>query len=80
MLHHADTNGAVIINMGELNSENKDRKKQETLFGPNIGVVNPGPAWTEDGKKKTVEDQLTPEVVKEWIAKSKEVSHLTFLN
>ena len=80
MLRHADTNGTVIINMGELSGENKDNKKQETLFGPNIGVVNSGPAWTEHGKKQTVEDQLTPEVVKEWIAKSKEVSRLTFLN
>jgi hypothetical protein len=69
---------AVIIDMGDLNDiTNRDNnKKQDTLFGPNIGVVNGGPAWTDaSGKQKQpLTDHLTPDVVKGWIAKSKEVS------
>jgi hypothetical protein len=69
---------AVVINMGDLNAganseANKKDKKQDSLFGPNIGVVNAGPKWTEGNAKKAVEDQLTPDVVNAWIAKSKEV-------
>jgi hypothetical protein len=63
--------------MGDLSDiTNRDNKKQDTLFGPNIGVVTSGPAWTDASKKEKqpVVDQLTPDVVKGWIAKSKEVS------
>jgi hypothetical protein len=70
---------AVIIDMGDLSDiTNKDKKTQDTLFGPNIGVVTSGPAWTEasEKEKKPTVDNLTPEVVKGWIAKSKEVSGL----
>jgi hypothetical protein len=64
---------AVVIDMGDLSDKDK---KQDTLFGPNIGVVTSGPTWTEVSakEKQPVTDQLTPEVVKGWIAKSKEVS------
>lgn len=48
-------------------------KSNDTLFGPNIGVLGAGPKWTERTDKS--EDVLTPEVVKGWIAKSKEVSN-----
>ena len=77
---------AIVINMGDLrpatNSDSNDKdKKQDSLFGPNIGVMSPGPKWTEGNEKKIDEDQLTPDVVKGWIAKSKEVRmerpHLT---
>lgn len=47
-------------------------KSNDTLFGPNIGVLGTGPDWTERPDKS--EDVLTPEVVKNWIAKSKDVS------
>jgi hypothetical protein len=48
----------------------------ETLFGPHIGAVPPGPAWTEPapaqpGAKQ--QDELTLDVLKGWIAKSKDV-------
>jgi hypothetical protein len=70
---------AVVINMGDLrtgtNSDSTDKdKKQDSLFGPNIGVMSSGPKWTEGNEKKIDDDQLTPDVVKSWIAKSKEVS------
>jgi hypothetical protein len=71
---------AVVIDMGDLggtgNSDaNKKDKKQDSLFGPNIGIVSSGPKWTENNEKKALEDQLTQDVVKGWIAKSKEVCH-----
>ena len=46
--------------------------KNDRLFGPNIGVLGTGPEWTERPDKS--DDVLTPEIVKGWIAKSKEVS------
>ena len=51
-------------------------KKHETLFGPALGPVNNGPAWTNYGKVENTKDELTQETVKAWIAKSKEVSSL----
>lgn len=72
----------VVINMGDLEvpgAGNNDGKKEakETLFGPSIGVAGGGPDWCEkDSKdsKNTEEDELTPDIVKEWIRKSKDVS------
>jgi hypothetical protein len=52
---------------------NRD-KKQEALFGPNIGVVSTGPAWTDIKEKKIATEELTPEIVQSWIARSKEAS------
>jgi len=51
----------------------KPPKKHDTLFGPNIGIVSSGPEWTEVSQDKTLVDELTPEIVKGWVAKSKEV-------
>ena len=51
--------------------ESAKEKKQDTLFGPNIGIVAKGPEWTESREK--VIDELTPDIVRGWIAKSKEV-------
>lgn len=71
---------AVVIDMGDLSgnsNSNGKKKKLDTLFGPNIGVVANGPAWTEpevNEKDPGAFDELTPDVVKTWIAKSKEVS------
>jgi hypothetical protein len=50
-------------------------KRQETLFGPNIGIVSDGPAWaqSEEAKKGTSSDYLTPEIVTRWVETSKEV-------
>ncbi len=68
----------VVLNMGDLNlnetgpsSPSASKKKQDTLFGPNIGIVARGPEWTETREKAI--DELTPEIVRAWIAKSKEV-------
>ena len=52
----------------------KDKKSSEPLFGPSIGPVRGGPAWTICSDKKVVTDELTPEIVNSWIEKSKEVS------
>ncbi|TFY56160.1 hypothetical protein EVG20_g9039 [Dentipellis fragilis] len=63
---------AIVIDMGDL-SENKQDKKHDTLFGPNIGIVTGGPNWAvSDDEKKATKDELTPEVVKSWVAKSKQ--------
>lgn len=77
MMRTHTTQEAVVIDMGDLSDiTNTDKKRQDTLFGPNIGTITSGPAWTEasEKEKQSVVDQLTPEVVKGWIAKSKEVS------
>ena len=68
---------AVAINMADLtitpssDANAATKKKQDTLFGPNIGIVAKGPEWTET-REKTI-DELTPEIVQKWIAKSKDV-------
>jgi hypothetical protein len=51
----------------------KDIKPNEPLFGPNIGSVGHGPAWTLSIEKKVLKDELTPDIVSSWIEKSKEV-------
>ncbi|KAF5368661.1 hypothetical protein D9757_010216 [Collybiopsis confluens] len=56
---------------------NKEKKGPETLFGPNIGVISGGPAWTNATEKKVLKDELTIDVVKSWIDKSKESSQPT---
>jgi hypothetical protein len=56
------------------NANGKDKKSSDPLFGPSIGPVSSGPAWTIGTEKKVVTDELTPEVVNSWIEKSKEVS------
>ena len=60
---HTDNNG-------------KEKKSSEPLFGPSIGPVSSGPAWTIGSEKKVVTDELTPEVVNNWIERSKEVCFL----
>jgi hypothetical protein len=75
---------AVVINMGDILADDPallnaiKPKKHETLFGPSLGTINPGPAWTSFGKQSEsgpgAKDELTQETVKAWIAKSKEVS------
>ena len=56
-------------------SEPPKEKRQETLFGPNIGIISEGPAWaqSQDTKKSTSSDCLTPEIVRRWVEASKEV-------
>jgi len=56
---------------------NRPAKKQDTLFGPNIGIVNAGPGWTDSQHEKGSTDELTPDIVKSWVAKSKETSQPT---
>ena len=60
-------------------AEKKDNK--DTLFGPSVGVTNNTPDWCSgfkendenDDEKKDFIDELTPDVVKEWIRRSKDV-------
>lgn len=61
------TREAVAINMGAPERDSK----QDTLFGPNIGVVNTTLPWAQTVTKQTPEDSLSPEIIKAWIAKSK---------
>lgn len=67
---------AVVIDMHTRNAAaDGDASKQgSSLFGPNIGIVNNGPAWTNMQEKKMVVDELTQDIVKGWIEKSKDVS------
>ncbi|EIW78369.1 hypothetical protein CONPUDRAFT_167391 [Coniophora puteana RWD-64-598 SS2] len=55
----------------------KNDKKQDTLFGPNIGVITNTPSWAQPLGKKQQVDNLSPEVIKAWIAKSKQPSQPT---
>ncbi|KAJ7145194.1 hypothetical protein C8R43DRAFT_1013174 [Mycena crocata] len=45
----------------------------DSLFGPNIGPVQPGPAWTSHTQPKRLvdADELTTDTVRAWIEKSK---------
>ncbi|KZT04492.1 uncharacterized protein LAESUDRAFT_682687 [Laetiporus sulphureus 93-53] len=62
---------AVVLNMGNPNGLDANKEKtSDTLFGPNIGIVSGGPEWTERHEKSS--DELTPEIIKNWIARSKE--------
>jgi hypothetical protein len=59
------------------NLNGKEKKSSEPLFGPSIGPVSSGPAWTFGNEKRVVTDELTPEIVSSWIEKSKEPSQPT---
>jgi hypothetical protein len=63
-------------------SEPPKEKRQETLFGPNIGIISEGPAWAQaqDTKESTSSDYLTPEIVRQWVEASKEVLILCYLS
>ncbi|KAH7908385.1 hypothetical protein BJ138DRAFT_1068950 [Hygrophoropsis aurantiaca] len=69
----------VVINMGAADDSTttKKEKKQDTLFGPNIGVINSTPQWAQSMGKKTSADNISSDVIKTWIAKSKEPSQPT---
>ncbi|KAJ3918682.1 hypothetical protein F5877DRAFT_42087 [Lentinula edodes] len=78
------TNGDVLGNINGLGSSgppakdnSKEKKGPDTLFGPNIGVISGGPAWTNGTEKKVLKDELTVDVVKSWVEKSKEPSQPT---
>ncbi|KAF7319094.1 RING-type domain-containing protein [Mycena chlorophos] len=54
--------------------ETKPSATPDSLFGPNIGPIQPGPAWTTAATqpKRLVEpDELTTDTVRTWIEKSK---------
>ncbi|KAL1753391.1 hypothetical protein FB107DRAFT_250161 [Schizophyllum commune] len=61
----ASIGGAIVIDM-----EEESKGKEESLFGPSIGIVNTGPEWTALNEKRLVEDELTQDVVKGWVEKS----------
>lgn len=77
---------------GGRDSNGREKKgNKDTLFGPSLGVVGNAPSWCSDfssdygrdGKgndekcdEKWEEDELTPEVVKEWVRRSKDVSSI----
>ncbi|KAH9847448.1 hypothetical protein C2E23DRAFT_848506 [Lenzites betulinus] len=82
----AQTPNAVVIDMGTPapaagtgagagTTAPPAAKANDTLFGPNIGVLGGGPEWTESPEKS--QDVLTPEIVKGWIAKSKQTHYST---
>ena len=80
--------GAANNTSGSNADNNRDKEKKgnkDTLFGPSIGVVGTAPSWcgdfpTDYGRDVLNEkaegwdgDELTPEVVKEWERRSKDV-------
>ena len=65
----APIGGAIVIDI-----EEGGKGKEESLFGPSIGIVNTGPEWTALNEKRLVEDELTQDVVKGWVEKSQLVS------
>lgn len=66
-----NTQDAVIINMDDNSS--KKEKKQETLFGPNIGVVGSTPQWAQSLGQKAPADNVSSNIIQNWITRSKEV-------
>ncbi|KAG2357326.1 hypothetical protein BDR07DRAFT_1453115 [Suillus spraguei] len=71
----SNTQDAVIINMDDPLS--KKQKKQETLFGPNIGVVGSTPQWAQSMGQKASADNVSSNIIQNWIARSKEPSQPT---
>ena len=72
----ATANAQLSTNDVEANLTDHQRdKREETLFGPNVGIVSDGPSWaqSDDAKKGTSSDYLTPEIVRRWVEASKEV-------
>ncbi|KAI0764588.1 hypothetical protein BD413DRAFT_168918 [Trametes elegans] len=85
-IHMAHPANSVVIDMGTpapapgstapaSASAPTAQKTNDTLFGPNIGVLGGGPEWTESAEKS--QDVLTPEIVKGWVAKSKQTHYST---
>ncbi|KAK7463041.1 hypothetical protein VKT23_007626 [Stygiomarasmius scandens] len=69
--------GLGVVNNNTTNTNGKDKKGPDSLFGPNVGVISSGPGWTAQTEKKVLKDELTMDVVKGWIEKSKEPSQPT---
>ncbi|KAG8907635.1 hypothetical protein FRB99_003097 [Tulasnella sp. 403] len=68
---------AVTINMANLTSQDPSKAKVETLFGPPVGVGGvPTPNWTSMASRndpgRAEEEELTPDVVQEWVRRSKQ--------
>lgn len=69
-----NTRDAVVINMAYVgDTAPKKDKKQETLFGPTIGVVSSTPQWTNSAGHKVPADNISSHIIQNWIARSKEV-------
>lgn len=67
-------NPQTVINMSDVVQDADGKTNKDTLFGPSIGVVNGGPEWADIKEKESIGDDLTLEIVKGWVAKSKEAS------
>ncbi|KAJ7108484.1 hypothetical protein C8R44DRAFT_986495 [Mycena epipterygia] len=66
-------NPVSLATLPAQDSAKKPSSTPDSLFGPNIGPVPPGPAWTTQSQpKRLVEpDELTTDTVRTWIEKSK---------
>ena len=75
----SSTRDTLVVNVVSNGGTGKDKKQLESLFGPNIGVINATPAWAQPISKQTAVDKLSPDIIQSWIAKSKEVltSHMS---
>jgi len=71
--------GLGVVN-NTTNTNGKEKKGPDSLFGPNVGVISSGPGWTAQTEKKVLKDELTMDVVKGWIEKSKEVCAILYLS
>jgi hypothetical protein len=47
-------------------------KKDDTLFGPGVGIISAGPTWA-NSSSTTTKDEISPDVLKSWLTKSKDV-------
>ncbi|KAL0959984.1 hypothetical protein HGRIS_011642 [Hohenbuehelia grisea] len=57
--------------------EKEKKTTVEPVFGPNIGLVSGGPSWAQSTEKKVLRDELTSDILKGWIEKSKDASQPT---
>lgn len=72
----------LILNMNDVEniinnqqgSSSDPSKKDDTLFGPGVGVISSGPNWAESSNQPS-KDEISPEVLKSWLAKSKDASY-----
>ncbi|KAG6828827.1 hypothetical protein H0H92_006652 [Tricholoma furcatifolium] len=75
--HTRNINGQHRAALANTQPKPKEKKTHDALFGPNIGVVSSGPAWTVASEKRVLSDELTPDIVTNWVAKSKDTSQPT---
>ncbi|KAJ6595810.1 hypothetical protein DFH09DRAFT_1410728 [Mycena vulgaris] len=69
-------NPVSLATLAPATDPKKPAQTPDSLFGPNIGPVEPGPAWTAHTQPKRLvdPDELTTDTVRQWIEKAKQPS------